>query len=307
MALAGFLTQLFLHPGSLTLLILYLAAGIWRHLYLGYSFVGALQTSLLTIFFYILALGAIHILSGDHSGRFQARRLGLTATKVALILNMVIYGFLWLVLLDRQQRLGYLASPPLLNQLPGWDSYQAWTQGSLVQSLTAIPGWHSSLISSMFLLLPFFVLLPLVLLLVCGVRPGGFGFAGGDIKPALPFLGIFGAAFVLAGVSLPRLGLLLLTFLATGFQEGVFYRGVLQPLWVRISQSAAWGIAMAAILYGLAYLPHFLFRSQLAVPLAFAEAAGTMLFGAFLGYGVHRSGMLWPWILIHALNNLAAW
>ena len=163
------------------------------------------------------------------------------------------------------------------------------------------------MVSSMFLLLPFLVLMPVFILLICGVRPGGFGLSGGDIKPALPFLGIFGAAFVLSGLSLSRLGLLLLTYVYTGFQEGVFYRGVIQPLLVRTSQSAVWGISLAAILYGLAYLPHFLFRTQLAVPLAFAEAAGTMLFGAFLGYGVHRSGMLWPWMLIHAVSHLVAW
>ena len=77
--------------------------------------------------------------------------------------------------------------------------------------------------------LPFFVLIPAFVLRRLGVKRRGFGFSGGDLKPAIPFLLIYTAAFLVSGLTVERWVFLLYAVLYSGFQEEFFFRGVMHP------------------------------------------------------------------------------
>jgi membrane protease YdiL (CAAX protease family) len=81
--------------------------------------------------------------------------------------------------------------------------------------------------------------------------------------------------------------------------EELTFRGVLQPLFARWTQSIHLGIWISALLFS-------------AIHLQFHGFIPRMVLGAGLGYLVYYSGSLWPAIVAHFMNNamavcLAAW
>jgi membrane protease YdiL (CAAX protease family) len=92
--------------------------------------------------------------------------------------------------------------------------------------------------------------------------------------------------------------------LYSGFQEEFFFRGVLQPLFIAVTKKPVWGMGLSVCLFAFLHIPDFVYRVYPTVPLALSSVASTALFGGLMAYGVYRTGMLWPWILIHALSNV---
>ena len=137
---------------------------------------------------------------------------------------------------------------------------------------------------------------------------GDFRLGGGDLRPAIPFLVMYGCAFLFSGVSVRRVVFLLYAFLYPGFTEEFLDRGGLQQFLLRISKSASAAVTIAALLFAAAYIPDFAFRAYRgALPLAIGNVADAAVYGVFLGYGVHMFGMLWPWMVIHALSDVVGW
>lgn len=63
-------------------------------------------------------------------------------------------------------------------------------------------------------------------------------------------------------------------------------------------------IGLAALAFAKGHIPDFVLRVYDGMfPLAVGQAASVASFGALMGYGVHRSGMLCPWRVVHALSD----
>lgn len=151
------------------------------------------------------------------------------------------------------------------------------------------------------------MLIPLLLLHGMGLRRGDFGLTGGDIKPALPLLTIYILALAFSGITLEKIVFLLYTLLYVGIQEEFFFRGVMQPLFIGALRSPSWGAGLSVLLFALLHVPDFVFRLYPTTAVAFGNVASVALFGGLMAYGTYRTGMLWPWMLIHALSNVMGW
>ena len=148
--------------------------------------------------------------------------------------------------------------------------------------------------------LPFFVLIPAFVLHKLGVKRGEYGFSGGEWKPAIPFLLIYTAAFLFSGLTAERWLFLLYAVLYSGFQEEFFYRGVIQPLFTA-PQRNPFGDSLSVVCSPYFTFPDFVFQ---VTPCSHALSAWRDSAVWVDAYGVYRTGILWPWVLIHALSNV---
>lgn len=78
----------------------------------------------------------------------------------------------------------------------------------------------------------------------------------------------------------------------------------MQPLFTAATKKPVWGIGLSVGLFALLHIPDFVFRVYPTVPMALSGVASTALFGGLMAYGAYRTGILWPWVLIHALSNV---
>ena len=166
-----------------------------------------------------------------------------------------------------------------------------------------VPGVESYMFVSMIRGGIVFVLLPMLLLVLLGLRRGDFAAGGGDIKPALPLAAVCVAAFVADGVTVEKVLLFLYFSLHVGIQQEFFFRGAMQPLLSGALQSPVLGIGFSVMLFALLHAPDFVLRVYWRRP-----AAGVWppyVFGLLMSDGAYRSGMPWPWMLIHASAGLA--
>ncbi|HHY98482.1 MAG TPA: CPBP family intramembrane metalloprotease [Firmicutes bacterium] len=110
--------------------------------------------------------------------------------------------------------------------------------------------------------------------------------AHGDIRPALPFLVLYTAAFLFSGLSVARVTFLLYAFLYPGATEESLYRGGVQPLLLRSGASPAPAIALATLVFAGGHIPDFVFRVYPGMLLlAMGQVASVALYGTLLGYG----------------------
>ena len=72
--------------------------------------------------------------------------------------------------------------------------------------------------------------------------------------------------------------------------EEMVFRGILQPLFVRLAKNVHLGIFIAALLFGVMHLQ-------------FYGLLPRVMLGLFLGYFYYYSGSLWVPVLMHFLNN----
>ncbi|MGI6531002.1 MAG: CPBP family intramembrane glutamic endopeptidase [Bacillota bacterium] len=293
--LLGFYQRLLHHPAPLVFGLLFISAKVWSNVTYGGTLVNGLRSGLIGIFVYALALGLIHLLSEKPLGeRLGAQKLDPEKAKRGAVLTVVVYLFILCSIVDRLQRQGYMPGYPVLSWIPGWTLWH--------DLFNDFPGGY--MVANIVRNLPFFVLIPAFVLHKLGVKRGEYGFSGGEWKPAIPFLLIYTAAFLFSGLTAERWLFLLYAVLYSGFQEEFFYRGVMQPLFTAATKKPVWGIGLSVGLFALLHIPDFVFRVYPTVPMALSGVASTALFGGLMAYGVYRTGILWPWVLIHALSNV---
>ncbi len=293
--LLGFYQRLVCHPVPIIFALAFLSAKVWSNTSYGGNLFNGLRSGIVGIVVYGLALGIIYLLSEKPSGeRFAVQRLEPRQAKRGAVIVFIIYLFILGSIVDRLQRQGFMPGHPLFSVIPGWNLWH--------NLFNEFPGGYMT--ANIVRSLPFFVFIPAFVLYRLGVKRGGLGFSGGDLKPALPFLIIYMIAFLFSGLTIERWVFLFYAILYAGFQEEFFYRGVMQPLFIAITKKPIWGIGLSVLLFALLHIPDFVFRVYPTVPLALSSVASTGLFGGLLAYGVYRTGMLWPWILIHALSNV---
>ena len=275
--------------------VLFVAVKVWSNTSYGGSVFNGLRSGIVGLVVYSAALGVINMLSErSRLEMFGASRLGEREARLGLWITLVIYIVIVGMIIDRLQRLGHMPGSPILRFIPGWGVwFRFWEDFAWGYN------WGNVLRS-----LPFQVVIPALMLWRLGFKWEDFALTGGDLKPALPFLFIYAGAFVTGGISLERLGFLLYALLYAGLQEEFFYRGVMQPLFTKVLRNHIWGIASTTLLFALIHIPDFVFRVYPTIPFALSSVASVGMFGALMAYGVYRTGMLWPWIVIHAISNV---
>ena len=100
-------------------------------------------------------------------------------------------------------------------------------------------------------------------------------------------------AFLASGEGVKRVVILLSVAGLPAIFEELSFRGVLQPLLIRATGSAFWGIALTAIVFSAIHFPFYGFLPR-------------VLLGALFGWLAHRSGSLIPGMAAHFANNALA-
>lgn len=101
-------------------------------------------------------------------------------------------------------------------------------------------------------------------------------------------------AFLASGDGLLQRTVVLFSIAALpGIFEELSFRGVLQPLLIRATGSAFWGIAIASIVFSAIHFQFYGFLPR-------------VLLGALFGWLAHRSGSLIPGMVAHFVNNALA-
>ena len=100
-------------------------------------------------------------------------------------------------------------------------------------------------------------------------------------------------AFLASGEGVKRIVILLSVAGLPAIFEELSFRGVLQPLLIRATGSAFWGIALTAIVFS-------------AIHFQFSGFLPRVLLGALFGWLAHRTGSLIPGIAAHFANNALA-
>lgn len=285
------------HPAALIIAVLFVGSKLWSNVSYGGSVATGLRSGLMGLIVYALALGLIAVLSKPDSEPFSACQVDQAKLRSGLIWILACYALMLMRIVDNLQRGAYIPGDPILNFVPGY--------AALNTALGTLPGGYRT--ANILRGLPLAILVPWLVLRFLGLRPETLTFDRKDLKPALPFLVIYGIAFVATGIDFERLLFLGYALLYAGVQEEFFFRGVMQPLFTAQLRSSTWGLFAATLLFALLHIPDYLFRLYSAVPMALSGVASVAMFGVLMGYGVYRTGLLWPWMMIHALSNVLGW
>jgi len=100
-------------------------------------------------------------------------------------------------------------------------------------------------------------------------------------------------AFLASGEGMKRVVILLSVAGLPAIFEELSFRGVLQPLLIRATGSAFWGIALTAIVFSAIHFQFYGFLPR-------------VLLGALFGWLAYRSGSLIPGMAAHFANNALA-
>jgi membrane protease YdiL (CAAX protease family) len=100
-------------------------------------------------------------------------------------------------------------------------------------------------------------------------------------------------AFLASGEGIQRVVILLSVAVLPAIFEELSFRGVLQPLLIKATGSAFWGIAITAVVFSAIHFQFYGFLPR-------------VLLGALFGWLAHRSGSLVPGMAAHFVNNAMA-
>ena len=101
-------------------------------------------------------------------------------------------------------------------------------------------------------------------------------------------------AFMASGDGVLRRAVIVFSIAALpGIFEELSFRGVLQPLLIRATGSAFWGIAIASLVFSAIHFQFYGFLPR-------------VLLGALFGWLAHRTGSLIPGMVAHFVNNALA-
>ncbi len=100
-------------------------------------------------------------------------------------------------------------------------------------------------------------------------------------------------SFLASGEGVKRIVILLSVAGLPAIFEELSFRGVLQPLLIRATGSAFWGIALTAIVFSAIHFQFYGFLPR-------------VLLGALFGWLAHRTGSLIPGMAAHFANNALA-
>jgi membrane protease YdiL (CAAX protease family) len=295
-----FARSLFGNPFFASLALTFTTGKIVVNRVCGASWVTALRSGLVGMFAYVFGCYLIHMLSEssnadtsgtDNYGTVQSLKI-FAAVMAWLAVTWVILA---VTVLNREGRVDFKI--PLWSQLlENWRSFvQNLADNSTLIEGTGLFGWPY---------LVLYLLIPAVFLRKSNLAfPRFFGMK--TSKPALPFVAVYGAGFVaVRGIHVKSLLTLLFVIVWPALGEEFLYRGIVQRVLSGCTKNPVTGIVFASFLFALSHIPAYVLGSSLPPILAWSSLLPVLFTSFFWGYGYYRTGVLWPWILIHAVSNL---
>ena len=89
-----------------------------------------------------------------------------------------------------------------------------------------------------------------------------------------------------------------------GLGEEFFFRGVIQRQLVKTIGNPVTAIVLTSFIFAVSHIPIYIIGYSYS-PVRLGSALLPIMFTSFFwGYGYYRTGVLWPWVVIHALSNL---
>lgn len=284
--------DLFKNPFFLTMSAMYVFGKLAVNLYMGAKFTTALRSSFVGFILYLLGCYCIHIFT-NHCEPEQSSY----AKKSYVVIGWVIIT-INILFLEIQINTGAIDGDILLwselNEnwkilINGMVQRYEWIEG------TGLVGWP-------YLIL--YVLIPALLAICYRMKlPRIIGWQ--KARVALPFVLLYIINFaVIKGISTKSMATLLAVTVWPAFGEEFLYRGVLQQALLSMVKKPVTAIVLTSILFAASHIPIYVLAASGSVLLGWSALLPIMLTSFFWGYGYYRTGVLWPWILIHAISNL---
>lgn len=270
---------------------LYVVGKLTSNLLLGAKPATAVRSGIMGLAMYVFAAFVIHLLSEDRDAVVRdTTDLGPAMIVLGLTMTVLAWGVLY--------RIGAVGTG-----VPVWRRvttiWEAWVT-DLTARYTSLEA--TGLIGLPYLLL--YVALPVVVWVVRG-RPLPKMAGLKSAVPALPFVFLYVAAFcVIRGISATSLLTLCFVVMWPAMGEEFLYRGILQKTLGDSCGNAVTGIVAASLLFAASHIPTYVLAGSGPAVLRWSGLLPVMLTSFFWGYGYHRTGVLWPWIFIHAASNL---
>lgn len=292
----SFWPVLFQNPFFIAMSLLFVIGKLATNLIMGASLFNSVRSGLMGFVLYIFACYIINLLSKpniNHDEKDDAD------AKKSLIKILV-----WFVLLLAALTLHVLNDYGVISfQIPLWGQMNiSWKRFVMDLAERSIYIESTGLLGFPNLIL--YVIVPVVLLWRSGFKlPSVLGIK--NSIAALPFVALYLVAFVIIkGISVTSLLTLAFVLIWPAFGEEFFIRGIIQRLFTRVIQNPITAIVITSVLFSISHIPIYFFGYSYSPIRLISSLLPIMLTSFFWGYGYHKTGVLWPWILIHALSDL---
>jgi membrane protease YdiL (CAAX protease family) len=292
-----FWSMLFGNAYFITLAGVFILGKLAANLVMGASWLNALRSGLTGFVFYVLACYVVHILSKPDSDLITGDTRALNG-----FYPLAVWTLLLLFILTIQVMNSYEI---ITLEIPVWSRIHLIWQRVVVNLAeksdyiegTGLVGWP-------YLLL--YVIVPAVILWKTGSKlPQVFGFKLERIGAALPFVVVYVLAFTfIKGMTAANLLNFAFVLIWPGLGEEFFFRGVMQRQLVQAIGNPVTAIVLASFIFAVSHIPIYVFGYSYSWVRLGSALLPIMFTSFFWGYGYYRTGVLWPWAVIHALSNL---
>lgn len=283
------------NPPFLVMTVMFIVGKIVVNLYMGAKITTALRSGVLGYILYVLACYCIHILTSC-AGSHQHTRSDHKFYNAALIsLVIITMGILSLDILHKIELVNFKI--PLWGALnDNWKSFvntlmqrYKWIEG------TGLIGWPHLIL---------YIFIPLIMSLCCRIKPPQI-LGWKKATAVLPFVLLYLIGFVfMKGISIKSITTLLAVLIWPAFGEEFLYRGMLQQSLLGMVKKPVTAIVLTSLLFAASHIPIYVFAASGPVVLRWSALLPIMLMSFFWSYGFYRTGVLWPWIFIHAVSDL---
>lgn len=291
----GFWGLLFKNPFFIMLASIFILGKLITNLIMGASLFNALRSSIIGFIFYTIGCYLIHFLSEPNPDSESQNITGIHGNFYSLLVWYIfIVLILTLQIMNRNNI--FNLKIPLWSQINhSWTGFAENLAGSLNTNAAGLLGWP-------YLIL--YLLVPLILLKKRSFLFSKF-FSLKTGYAALPFLGMYVIAFIVTkGISVPSLAALIFVIIWPALGEEFFFRGIMQKMLTEIINNPVTAIVLTSVLFTASHIPAYIFSYSSGPAAAFSSLLPVMFTSFFWGYGYYRTGILWPWIMIHALSDI---
>lgn len=289
--------DLFKNPSFLAMSSMFIVGKIAVNLYMEAKITTALRSGVLGYILYLMAYYCIHFFTAHVGSHKPARSVNKTYDVALISWVIITIGILSLTILHKIEFIRF--------EIPLWGAINdIWK--NLVNGLARRYTWIEGigLVGWPYLIL--YLLIPLILAFCCRIKlPQIIGWK--KAIAALPFVLLYSIGFVfIKGISGKSISTLLAVLIWPAFGEEFLYRGVLQQALLGMVKKPVTAIVLTSVLFASSHVPIYVFATSGPVVLGWSALLPIMMMSFFWGYGVYRTGVLWPWIFIHAVSNLIA-
>lgn len=287
--------DLFKNPPFLAMSVMFIMGKIAVNFYMGAKITTALRSGVLGYILYFMAFYCVHFFTAHVGSPKAARTVNKTYAIVLISWVIITIGILSLTILHKIEFIRF--------EIPLWGELNNYWE-NIVNGLAQRYTWieRIGLVGWPYLIL--YLLIPLILAFCYRIKlPHIIGWK--KAIAALPFVLLYFIGFVfIKGISGKSISTLLAVLIWPAFGEEFLYRGVLQQAFLGVVKKPITAIVLSSVLFALSHVPIYVFAASGPVVLGWSALLPIMMMSFFWGYGVYRTGVLWPWVFIHAVSDL---